>query len=317
MAQMAVATGDLAFAAELYDRLLPWAERFVANLAFEGSYARTLGIVAHALGRTDDARRHFEAAIAHEEGIGARPWVAHSLVAYARALLTTGNDRDRRKASELMERAGALARELGMPGILAMLPEGPPPDAASEAKRSAAPLDLSGAFRLEGDYWTVTFRDERVRLKDNKGLQLVAYLVQHPDREFHVLHLVGVADKVAGSSVLVENPASTAADATARAAYKRRLDDLREELDDAESSGDLGRAESARAEIEALGEEIGRGLGLGGRERATGGSVERARVNVQRRISDALAKIGAASPALGRHLSAAIRTGTYCSYVSS
>jgi tetratricopeptide (TPR) repeat protein len=317
-AQMAVVAGDLAFAAELYDRLVPWAERFVANLAFEGSYARTLGIVAHALGRTDDARRHFEAAIAREEGIGARPWVAHSLVAYARALLTTGNDRDRRKASELMVRAGAIARELGMPGILAMLPEGPSPgDAASEAKRTSVAPDLSGAFRLEGEYWTVTFRDERVRLKDNKGLQLVAYLVQHPDREFHVLHLVGVADKQAGSPALLENPAPTPADATARAAYKRRLDDLREELDDAESSGDLGRAERARAEMEILGEEIGRGLGLGGRERATGGSVERARVNVQRRISDALSKIGAASPALGRHLSAAIRTGTYCSYVSS
>ncbi len=317
MAEMAVQVGDLAFAAELYDRLLPWADRFVANLSFEGSYARTLGIVAHALDRMDAARRHFEAAIALEENLGARPWVAHTLVAYARALFTTANDRDRRKATELMERAGAIAGELGMPGILAMLPAAgqTPPDAAQV--RRDAPTDLSDAFKLEGDYWTVTFRDERVRLKDNKGMQLVAYLVQHPDREFHVLHLVGVADKQTGSAVLVENPTPNAPDASARAAYKRRLDDLREELEEAESRGDIGRAERARAEMEVLSDEIGRGLGLGGRERASGGSIERARVNIQRRISDALAKIGAASPALGRHLSAAIRTGTYCSYLSS
>jgi hypothetical protein len=218
-----------------------------------------------------------------------------------------------------MERAGAIARELDMPGIVAMVAAGDAPTDTAPAggRRISDAPDLSDAFKLEGDYWTVTFRDERVRLKDNKGLQLVAYLVQHPDREFHVLHLVGVADKQPGSAVLVENPAPATADATARAAYKRRLDELREELDEAESHDDIGRAERARAEIEALGDEIGRGLGLGGRERATGGSVERARVNVQRRISDALAKIAAASPALGRHLSATIRTGTYCSYASS
>jgi hypothetical protein len=313
-AEMAVQAGDMAFAAEVYDRLLPWADRFVANLAFEGSYARSLGIIAHALGRTDDARRHFEAAVALEEGIGARPWVAHSLVAYARTLRTTGDDRDRRKASELMERAGAIAAELGMPGILAMLPAGAEPRSPGEGKRTPTLPDLSHAFKLEGEYWTVSFREERVRLKDNKGLQLVAYLVQNPDREFHVLHLVGVAQ--GGSATLLENAAPAVADTAARAAYKRRLDDLREELEEAEGHGDIGRAERIRAEIEALGDEIGRGLGLGGRERGTGGSVERARINVQRRIADALAKIGAANPALGRHLSGAIRTGTYCSYVS-
>ena len=313
-AEMAIAVGDDAWAADTYERLLPWGDRFVAHLAFEGSYARTLGIVAHGLGRTDAARRHFEAAISLEEGIGARPWIAHSLVAYARALRTTGNDRDRRKASELMSQAGAIARELGMPGILALLPLDAGPKGSSFAEGARTASDLSEAFKLEGEYWTVSFGDERLRLKDSKGLQLVAYLVENPDREFHVLHLVGVADKQPGASMLVENAAPAAPDAAARAAYKRRLDDLREELEDAETRGDIGRAERAREEIDLLGDEIGRGLGLGGRERGTGGSVERARINVQRRISDALAKIGAACPTLGRHLSSAIRTGTYCSY---
>jgi hypothetical protein len=41
---------------------------------------------------------------------------------------------------------------------------------------------------------------------------------------------------------------------------------------------------------------------------------ERARVNVTRAISAALKRIAAHHPALGRHLAATVKTGTFCTY---
>jgi hypothetical protein len=55
-------------------------------------------------------------------------------------------------------------------------------------------------------------------------------------------------------------------------------------------------------------------VGLGGRDRSTASNAERARVSVTRAIRSAIERIGEQNPALGTHLDAAIRTGTYCSY---
>jgi hypothetical protein len=55
-------------------------------------------------------------------------------------------------------------------------------------------------------------------------------------------------------------------------------------------------------------------VGLGGRDRRAGGASERARVNVTRAIADGIKRIREHSPALARHLNAAIRTGTFCVY---
>jgi hypothetical protein len=63
-----------------------------------------------------------------------------------------------------------------------------------------------------------------------------------------------------------------------------------------------------------LAAELARGVGLGGRDRRAGGAAERARVNVQRRLKDALDRISAADAELGRHVSRSVRTGTFCCY---
>ena len=87
-------------------------------------------------------------------------------------------------------------------------------------------------------------------------------------------------------------------DDEARDSYRGRLEDLREELREAESFGDTARAARAREEIEFLGAELGRAVGLGGRARRAGAAAERARSAVQRRIKNALDRIQRASPAL-------------------
>jgi hypothetical protein len=46
-------------------------------------------------------------------------------------------------------------------------------------------------FDREGAIWSVTFEGASYRFKDSKGMQIVAYLLRNPGREFHVLHLAG------------------------------------------------------------------------------------------------------------------------------
>jgi hypothetical protein len=105
-------------------------------------------------------------------------------------------------------------------------------------------------------------------------------------------------------------------DAEARAAYRRRLDDLRLELTEAEAFNDSGRTARLRAEIDALTAELARAVGLGGRSRVAGSAAERARLNVTRAIGKAIALIDAEYPALGRHLETHVRRGVFCAYVA-
>lgn len=103
-------------------------------------------------------------------------------------------------------------------------------------------------------------------------------------------------------------------DDEARADYRRRLDDLRETLAEAESFGDSNRATRARAEIDFLASELTRAVGLGGRARRAGSAAERARSAVQRRIKSALGRIDDVAPAAGATLARRLKTGNFCVY---
>jgi hypothetical protein len=103
-------------------------------------------------------------------------------------------------------------------------------------------------------------------------------------------------------------------DTQARETYRQRLVELREELEEAHSFNDLGRADKAQREMDFISAELTRGLGLGGRSRSASSSAERARVNVAKGIKTALAKIAEHSPLLEHYLGTSIKTGLFCSY---
>jgi hypothetical protein len=77
---------------------------------------------------------------------------------------------------------------------------------------------------------------------------------------------------------------------------------------------DLVRAERAAAERDALVDELAAVTGLGGRARRAGSDTERMRKAVGNRIRQALARVEAVHPELGRHLRLSVRTGTFCRY---
>jgi hypothetical protein len=216
---------------------------------------------------------------------------------------------------------------VGAQGLHPSMAEPPSPLRAGEGREveSATP----DRFQREGEYWTVSFDGSVVRLKDSKGLRQIALLLAQPGRELHATDLETL---VAGPSDAT--PAATKSraaydevetrpdfgdagellDAEARAAYKARLDELQEEIDEAEDFNDPVRAEKARDERQFLIRELARAVGIGGRDRKAASHAERARLNATRAIRAAMTNLAREHPALGQHLTATIRTGRYCSY---
>jgi hypothetical protein len=198
------------------------------------------------------------------------------------------------------------------------------PSAPEPVRESA-----QGVFRREGDFWTVAYRGEVFRLRDVRGLGYIAYLLGHPGEEIHVLAL---ASKNGGKQDALAEPATEEQakqsdltvgrmgdagemlDAQAKADYKRRTSELREQLEEARELNQREWVEQLGDEIEALGRELSRAVGLGGRDRRAASASERARINVTRAIKVALERIAEHNPALATLLTKSIRTGTFCSY---
>ncbi len=187
------------------------------------------------------------------------------------------------------------------------------------------PIHELSLFLRRGDYWIIGYQGEITFLKASRGLHCLSVLLRHPGREFHVRELL----RLVVGTPLVPNRQGKATDACqetclsgagplldaqAKREYKRRLDDLQKDLEEAERFDDLNRAALARDEIDAIAEQLSLAVGLGGRNRRTGSEAERARSAVTKRIKNSINRIGEAIPLLRSHLAARIKTGYFCSY---
>ena len=189
---------------------------------------------------------------------------------------------------------------------------------AAPSKKVAA----GSSFTREGDYWTIVYEGTTSRLKDAKGLRYLAHLLGNPNREVHALDLVGAVEGRAPATGKTApdlqseglGDAGAVLDAKAKAQYRKRLEELQEDIAEAEDFNDPERAARAQEEMDALLEQLGAAVGLGGRDRKAASQAERARLSVTKAIKSAVTRIGEADAALGRHLVTTIRTGIYCSY---
>jgi len=296
-------------AEHIYRALEPYEDQFVVDAIaarFMGCASFHLGRLAALLRRHQDAERHLNAAIEAHERARAPVWVARSRLELAHALLEADDSRVALRG-KLAREAEATFAEFGLNVEAARardVAEGTPPAAVAE----------DNVFRNEGEYWTVVFAGEVARLKDSKGLRDIALLLASPNREIAAVDLAARDADPVGRAVARSGDAGEVLDEQARAAYKSRIQDLRDEIDEADAANDPGRAERSRAELEALTEQLAGAYGLGGRARKAGDPAERARKAVTERIRDALAKAAKEHPALHRHLKASIKTGAFCSY---
>jgi hypothetical protein len=104
-------------------------------------------------------------------------------------------------------------------------------------------------------------------------------------------------------------------DERAREAYRRRLAEVDDDIEEATAMNDIARRELAERDREYLIAELRSAVGLGGAQRSTGGSAERARTAVTRSMRYALTRLAEHHPLAAAHLDQRVRTGIYCSYV--
>ncbi|MGY1708406.1 transcriptional regulator [Geodermatophilus sp. SYSU D00758] len=292
-AEVAVATGDLGRARAAATELTAVAATFRSR-ALDASAALARGRVALAEGDAPAAVAACEQALAGWDDVGAPYETALVREVLARAHRAL----DHPTLAEREEVAGRATRErLG-----AAPPRRPPLAPAADGE--------TGVFRLDGDTRTVTFAGRTVLLQDLKGMRYLARLLAAPDRELHVLDLVATE----GGGVADTGDLGPVLDAQARAAYRRRLAEIDEDVEQARALGDEGRVVRAQADRDYLVRELSRAFGLGGRARSAGSAAERARTSVGRAVRYALARIAAHHPALGDHLGRTVHLGTYCCY---
>jgi DNA-binding SARP family transcriptional activator/tetratricopeptide (TPR) repeat protein len=116
LAETAAAVGDAESAAVLYRLLVPWKALNTADVpeGMRGSTSRYLGLLAVTMRRLDEAKQHFDDALAMNERMGARPWHAHTQADYARMLIARAARGDAERARALLDQAAATYRDVGM-----------------------------------------------------------------------------------------------------------------------------------------------------------------------------------------------------------
>jgi hypothetical protein len=222
----------------------------------------------------------------------------------------------------LLRTALETARALGMVAlegpIGALLGSTPEPAAVALTPAGSG----QAIFRREGEYWSVIFDGHPVRIRDAKGMRYLARLLANPGQEQHALDLARMDDTEGARTSAHRDlqahgigDAGAMLDSEAKAAYRGRLDELQSEMAEAEAFNDPERRARAQQAYEDLTDELAAAVGLGGRDRKAASAAERARISVTRAIRSALGRISNQHPALGRHLQATIRTGTFCSYM--
>jgi tetratricopeptide (TPR) repeat protein len=283
--EIEIAAGDLDRARAAADELERIAARFKSKALVAGA-TLARGRVELARGQAAEAERCCADAAREWSRIGAPYEVALARMVLAEALEAGGSEK---RAAVELEAARAMLERM-------------------EAAASATPDD--GVFRHEGDYWSVGFEGRTAHVRDLKGMRYLAQLLAHPGREFHVLDLVAV-ETGQGTAL---GDAGELLDERAKNAYRRRLAEIEDDIEQARALGDAGREAQADVEREFLVRELAGAVGRGGRDRRAASASERARAAVTRAIRQAIERIGEHHARLGEHLDGTVRTGTYCAY---
>jgi hypothetical protein len=320
--------GELQRVEALYGLLRPFATRNVTTpqAVFLGPVARFLGVLAAARGDWDVAGEHFEAARATASRMNARPALVRVDLDEASMLLRRDRPGDRDRARELISRAEPIAAELGLARIseevealaatLGGVDGGP---AAAEGGPDQA---ASASLRRDGGFWVFDLGPRSVRIRDSKGLRYIAILLANPGIEVHAVELLaaetgspgggkGGGDRLAPGAPQ-RGDGGPQLDSEAKETYRRRLAELREELEEAESFNDPERAARTHEEIGSLERELAVAIGVDLRDGKASSSAERARVSVTKAIRNAIKRIHEHDPILARELDATVRTGTFC-----
>lgn len=344
LAHTAAATGDRVLIAEARDALGAHSGRWLVALFgcdISGPVDLWLGMLDAAEGRWDAAVTAFTSARDSADRLQARPWSLRAGLELADALRARGGEGDAAAEAALRVEISRAAKAMGLRHLerRAAGEEEPAAEEAAEAEAQPRVAAEAGAcadirtasgigagtdtgtvdappgpeFRRDGAVWALAFGGRAVHVPDAKGLRDLHTLLSRPGTDFPAVRLLApdggetavAARAMGGDPVLDER---------AKAEYRRRLDQLDQEIDRAGELGDDARAAAYDRERQALLDELRTAAGLGGRTRRLGDEAERARKTVTARIRDTLRKLDALHPELAAHLRQSVTTGSTCAY---
>lgn len=328
LAQTVVFLGDAEAARSVHGMLAPHDGRFVTaqhlGTMVDAPVAFYLATLEATFGDMEAAERHFRASLASCDRLKSPPARARTLLAFGRMLAARGAPGDARRARPLLEESSAIASDLGMvlvgeraAAALASLAElrGVPAGTGRDLGEGSRPSGQGSAkartaiFRRRGEVWEVAFDGREALHPHVRGFDMLAVLLSRPRVPVTCEELQAIAR---GVEIRGSGLREGRIDAAALADYRRRLADLRSDLESATKQNDTGRRETIETEIDFLEAELGRSLGLVGRPRSVA-DAERARVNVRRAIALALSRL-ATHEELSAHLDRSISTGATCTY---
>jgi tetratricopeptide (TPR) repeat protein len=292
--------GDSRRARAAYELLTPYADLPIApSLAVTcfGSVERVLGLAAFTYGDVDRAVDHLDRAITANRILGNRPFTTIAAADLANALLHRQGPGDRERAATLLRTARSEADSMGLDVR-----------AAAYADQLAGLAEGVATIHRQGRHWTLTVDGHRAVVADRRGVRYLAQLLTSPRQSISALQLTGATPEL-----LAQAP-QPVLDGQARAAYRRRVTELAEEIAHADATGDAPAAKRLQAELDALLDELRRVTGRGSRSRDFADPAERARTAVRKAIKRAIDEISAAEPAIGALLRRTVTTGITCSY---
>ena len=293
--------GDIDAAKAVYAALSPFGHLPImgsVGVVCLGSAERSLGVVALTFGDADLAVHHFERAVERNHLLDHAVMAAIAEGDLGCALLTRGDEGDDSRGRVHASRAAAALRTFGLGTRAQAL------DERVERLSTAGPVPVGRAIRSGGE-WEIAYGDRRAVLADSVGVHRLAHLLAHPWTDVPATVLVGDVERHGRQEVH---------DAASLRAYRERIDDLRREIDEADSDADIARAERCRDELDDLLEQLRATMGLGGRSRDFTDPGERARVAVRKSLGRVFAAIGAQDVVLARELETNIRTGSVCRF---
>lgn len=193
-------------------------------------------------------------------------------------------------------------------------------------------LETGNRFCKEGGHWSITYHGKTIRPKNCKGLQHIAHLLACQGKAINSTELMSV-DNLPSESIYEEmsneqivehgltissmGTAEDILDARAISAYRDKLKDIEEELDDAEERNDIGQFDSLSQQKEALIDQLSKSMGLNGRARKFKTPGEKARQAVSKTVIIALKSIKKEHKELSKHFETSLRLGFKCIYSPS
>ena len=254
-----------------------------------------VGQLAAMTGRRDEAAQRFARAVKVSREIKSPPLIAQSEIAWAEMLAKESDG----AASEHARAAFEQASLVGMGAVVAQAEKLMKARQPPRTSRCRGDLDVAAAC---GRGLVARSRRGAVTLVDSKGMKYLEALVLAPHRR--------CTSRARGDRRRGRRRA--AARRKGEAGLPRPRRGAARGARGGDRVNDAGRIERAQRELDDLGTELARRSAWAA-AKGGGFAAERARINVQRRLSDAIRRVGEQTP-LGRHLELSVKTGLFCMY---